>query len=120
MLSFRIERLKYHNNFQVAPGETIEQEFVFINDGNLKWPYDTYFIFAGRENKLSVPEEIYIGEVDSFESIGIQISIKVPEDAAEDRYSIEYEFRHQLQTQSFGGSSVKFTLLIAKDVQRSE
>ena len=96
MLSFRIERLKYHNNFQVAPGETIEQEFVFINDGNLKWPYDTYFIFAGRENKLSVPEEIYIGEVDSLESIGIQIQIKVPEDADEDRYSIEYEFRHQL------------------------
>lgn len=71
MLSFRIERLKYQNNFRVAPGEKIEQEYVFINDGHCKWPYDTYFIFSGRENQLQVPEEIYIGEVDSLESIGI-------------------------------------------------
>lgn len=70
-----------------------------MNDGFHKWPYDTYFIFSGRENKLQVPEEIYIGEVDTLESIGIQIEINVPADAAEDRYSIEYEFRHQLQTQ---------------------
>lgn len=71
MLSFRIEKLKYHNNFRLAPGEVVEQEFVFMNDGQLKWPYDTYFIFAGRENTLDVPEEIYIGEVAPFESIGI-------------------------------------------------
>ena len=33
-----------------------------------------------------------------------------------DRYSIEYEFRHQLQTQSFG-ANVKFTLRIDKKLQ---
>ena len=42
--------------------------------------------------------------------------INVPEDVDVDRYSIEYEFRHQLQTQSFG-SSVKFTLRIDKKLQ---
>ena len=50
MLSFRVQRLRYQNNFQLAPGETIEQEYVFMNDGQLKWPHDTYFIFSGREN----------------------------------------------------------------------
>ena len=67
-----------------------------MNDGQLKWPYDTYFIFSGRENQLNVPEEIYIGDVASFESIGIQIQIKIPTDAVQDRYTIEYDFRHQL------------------------
>ena len=40
----------------------------------------------------------------------------MPEDADVDRYSIEYEFRHQFQTQSFG-ANVKLTLRIDKKLQ---
>lgn len=89
-----------------------------MNDGQFEWPHDTYFIFSGHKNQLNVPEEIFIGEVPALESIGIQIQIKVPEDALEDRYCIEYEFRHQLQTQIFGGSSIKFTLLVDKSLKQ--
>ena len=42
--------------------------------------------------------------------------IHVPEEVEVDRYYIEYEFRHQLQTQSFG-ANVKFTLRIDRKLQ---
>ena len=78
----------------MAPGETIEQEFVFTNDGSVSWPQDTFFIYSGGVNTLNLPEEIQIGDVTPLESIGIQIEIKVPIDSKEDRFQIEYEFRH--------------------------
>ena len=44
-ISFRLESLRYPNNMRASPGETFEQEYVFLNDGEVPWPSDTYFIF---------------------------------------------------------------------------
>lgn len=63
MLSFKLESLRYTNNYRVAPGETFEQEYVFVNDGSTNWPSDTTFLFSGSSNPLMLPEEIEIGEV---------------------------------------------------------
>lgn len=61
MLSYRLQSIKYQNKFKIAPGETIEQEFLFNNDGQVSWPEDTYFIYTGSSNTLNLPEEIKIG-----------------------------------------------------------
>jgi hypothetical protein len=58
MLSFKLEKLKYLNKHKMRPGETIVQEYTFINDGIVEWPEDTYFIFSAYDNPLDLPEEI--------------------------------------------------------------
>jgi len=75
LISYRLESLRHPNNKRAQLGETFEQEYVFLNDGQVPWPSDTYFIFSGRENPLDLPEEIMIGEVIPGETIGIQIFI---------------------------------------------
>ena len=69
MLSFKLTGLKYGNNHVVALGETIVQEFSFVNDGQLEWPKDTYFILCAPSNPLDLPEEIHIGALPRHEQI---------------------------------------------------
>ena len=94
ILSYKLEFLKCPNNSVVKPGVTFEQDYVFINDGEIEWPSDTYFIFAGTDNALMLPEEIQIGTVAPNESIAITVVVTVPQDTQADRFSIDYEFRH--------------------------
>ena len=97
MLSYSLKSLKIPHNYRATPGETLEQEVIFLNDSSMSWFDDTCFVFVGNENLLELPEEIFIGAVPSMDSVGIQISIKIPELAelkADQRFQIEYEFRH--------------------------
>ena len=71
LISYRLLSLCLPNNYKAVPGETLEQEYVFMNDGNIAWPADTHFIYTGRDNPLDLPEEIMIGEVLPNETIGI-------------------------------------------------
>ena len=96
MLSFRLQNLKVQNNYRASLGETFEQEYIFLNDGQLDWPEDTFLIFSGVQNSFNLEEEIVIGHVPKGESISIQMLITVPTDFEAERFSVEYEFRHQM------------------------
>ena len=96
MLSFKLESLRYQNNYRASPGQTFEQEYVFVNDGTVPWPNDTTFLFSVTHNPLMLPEEISIGEVIEDEVICIQIMISLPKNVKHERYFVEYEFRHHL------------------------
>ena len=111
-MSYSLVSLGFQNNYIAAPGENFEQEFVFVNDGNIPWPSDTFFIFTGPDNPLELPEEIAIGEVNPGDTVAIKIDITVPgPECDHDRFQLEYELRHMFQTQSIGVPT-KWTVLV--------
>ena len=111
-MSYSLISLGFQNNYRVEPGENFEQKFVFVNDGNISWPSDTFLVFTGPDNPLELPEEIAIGEVNPGDTVTIQIQITIPgPECDHDRFQLEYELRHMLQTQSIGGPT-KWTVLV--------
>ena len=119
MLSFKLESLTYQNRYKMRLGEQIVQSFVFSNDGKRGWPEDTCFVFSGQENHLGVVEEIYVGPLPPGQETAIDLPITMLEEVKQERFQIEYEFRHQFQTQSFG-PPIKYTVLVKSQEEEEQ
>ena len=98
--SMRLVSMAYPNKHKMKVNEEIEQEFTVENNGQTSWPKDTYLVFSGSQNQLSVTEEVYLGNLAPQCKTDIKIPIKMPPFFPEnqDRYVIEYEIRHSYQT----------------------
>ncbi len=55
--------VKYPNKHKMKVNEEIEQQIVVENSGETPWPKDTYLVFSGNHNQLSVTEEVYLGNL---------------------------------------------------------
>lgn len=95
LLSFKLESLTYSNRYKMLPGESIDQQFLISNDGKVDWPIDTCFVFSGHENHMNAPEEIEIGPTPQGQDIQIEFRVTMPEEVKQERFIVEYEFRHQ-------------------------
>jgi len=55
--------------------ERAEQVITIENTGEEIWPFDTYLLFDAAKNSLKVPEETYVGMLESNRKTAIRIPI---------------------------------------------